>query len=93
MCTAHQIVLGCLNRRKLDGRDKWHVREAAEVHTAVLCGDLSERDHLEYVGIDGRIILIWIFRKWVRNTWTGLLWSEYEQVAICYECGNKPSNP
>jgi len=27
-------------------------------------GNLRERDHLEDPGIDGRIILIWIFRKW-----------------------------
>jgi len=25
---------------------------------------LSERDHLKYTGIDGRIILKWIYRKW-----------------------------
>ena len=27
-------------------------------------GNLGERDHLEDPGIDGRIILRWIFRKW-----------------------------
>ena len=27
-------------------------------------GNLRQRDHLEDVGIDGRIILRWIFRKW-----------------------------
>jgi hypothetical protein len=29
----------------------------------VLVGNLSERDHLEEPGIDGMIILRWIFRK------------------------------
>jgi hypothetical protein len=33
-----------------------------------------ERDHLEDPGLDGRIILRWIFRKWDRETWTGLIW-------------------
>jgi hypothetical protein len=35
-----------------------------------------EREHLEDTGIDGRIILRWIFRKWYGMDWTGLtsLW-------------------
>ena len=32
--------------------------------TGFLWGDLRERDHLENPGVDGRIILRWIFRKW-----------------------------
>jgi len=27
-------------------------------------GNLRERDHLEYTGLDGRVILRWIFRNW-----------------------------
>ena len=37
-------------------------------------GNLRERDHLEDRGADGRIILRWIFRKWDRGVWTGLIW-------------------
>jgi hypothetical protein len=40
----------------------------------VLVGSLRERDHLEAPGVDGRIILMWIFRKWDVGTWTGSIW-------------------
>ena len=37
----------------------------------VSVGNLRERDHLEHPGIDSRIILRWIFRKWEVGVWTG----------------------
>jgi len=35
-----------------------------DVYTEFWWGNLRERDHLEDSGVDGRIILRWIFRKW-----------------------------
>jgi hypothetical protein len=37
-------------------------------------GNLRESNHLEDPGIDGRIILRLIFRKWDGKAWTGLIW-------------------
>ena len=37
-------------------------------------GNLRERDHLEDTGVDGSIILRWIFRKWDVGVWTGSRW-------------------
>jgi hypothetical protein len=34
------------------------------VHTGFWFGDLRESYHLEGPGVDGRIILKWIFKKW-----------------------------
>jgi hypothetical protein len=42
-----------------------------EVYTGFWWGNLREIDHLEDPGIDGRIILMWIFRKWDVGAWTG----------------------
>jgi hypothetical protein len=35
-----------------------------EVHTGFWWGDLRKCDHLGEPGIDGRIILKWIFKTW-----------------------------
>jgi hypothetical protein len=44
-----------------------HVQETGKVHTGFWFGDLRERDNLENLGIHGRIILKFIFKKvgWV----------------------------
>jgi hypothetical protein len=41
-------------------------------------GKPSEIDHLEDPGIDGRIILRLIIRRWDGGTWTGSSWLRIE---------------
>jgi hypothetical protein len=40
----------------------------------VLWKTLRERDHFGDPGVDGRIILRWILRKWDVGLWTGTTW-------------------
>ena len=44
-----------------------------EGYTGLWWGNLRERDHWGNPGVDGRIILSWIFRKW--DVW-GMDWIE-----------------
>jgi hypothetical protein len=44
------------------------------VYTGFWWGNLKERDHLDDPGVDCRIILRWIFRKWDGEAWTSLIW-------------------
>jgi len=37
-------------------------------------GNLTERDHLEDLCVEGSVILKWIFWQWDDEALTGLLW-------------------
>jgi hypothetical protein len=60
------------------------------VYTGFWWGNLRKRDHLGDPGVDGRIILKYIFRKWERRHGLDLSGSGQGQVAGCCECGNEP---
>jgi len=49
------------------------------------------KSHLEDSGVDGRIILRWIFRKWDIRAWTGSICLRIGQVESTCECNNEPS--
>jgi hypothetical protein len=46
---------------------------ASSIHF-FLWGNLREGDYFEDLGVGGKIILKWIFRKWNGEAWAGLIW-------------------
>jgi len=48
--------------------------ETGEAYIWFWWGNLKERNHLEEPGVDGRIILRWIFMKMDVGGWNGLFW-------------------
>ena len=50
------------------------------MYTGFLWENLKERDHFEDPGVDGRIILRQIFRKWDVGLWTGSSWLRIRKV-------------
>jgi len=63
-----------------------------KAYTRSWWGNLKERGHLGDPGIDGRIILRWIFRKWDLGLWTRSICLRIGTVGghLC-ECGNELS--
>jgi hypothetical protein len=72
-------------------RKRWamHVACMGEVYTRLWWGDLKETDHLEDLGVDGRIKLKWIFKKWHGKAWNGLIWLRIcNEPSDCIKCGD-----
>jgi len=57
----------------MGGTCRAYGREERCIH-GVLLGKPEGKNHLEDPGVDGRIILRWIFRKWDVRLWTGSSW-------------------
>jgi len=69
MYSSPDIVLVIKPRRM-----RWPGRIAHRGEERFWWGNLREIDHLEELGVDGRIILRWIFRKWDVGIWTVSNW-------------------
>jgi hypothetical protein len=65
-------VLFKIEKIEMGGHEA-HMRKGKDVYR-VLVGKLKERDQLEDPGLDGSVILRWIFRKWDVGLWTGKRW-------------------
>jgi hypothetical protein len=51
-----------------------HLTREITLYTGFWWGNLRERKHVGDPGIDGRIILRWIIKKWDVRVWTGSSW-------------------
>jgi len=61
-------------------RIRWagHVWGRRGVYTGFWWGNLRERDYLRGPGVEGSIILRWLFRKWDVRVWTCCIWPRIE---------------
>ena len=77
ICTAHQYCSGDKIEKNEMG---WAcgVYRGGEAYVGFWWGNLREIGHLRDPGVDGRIILSWIFRKWDVVIWTGSSWPRIE---------------
>jgi len=50
------------------------------LYTGFWWGNQNERDHLGDPGVDGSIIISWIFRQWGVGVWTRLSWLRMGKV-------------
>jgi hypothetical protein len=50
----------------------WHAWDIGEVLKRFPWRELREREHLEDLGINGKIILKYTFKKWAGEAWIGL---------------------
>jgi len=62
-----------------------------EVYTGFWWGDLRKGYHLEEPGVDRRIILKWIFKKFNGGACTELICLRIQTGGGSCKCGNEPS--
>jgi len=65
------------------------VRE--DMHPDFAWGNVMEMDHMDDLGVDGRIMFKWALNKWDEEARTGFIWLGMGQVAGFCEHGNEHS--
>jgi len=61
--SPNNLLFGQSSQEECYVRVMWHIRKIGEAHTGFWWGDLMQRDHLEDLDLDVRIILNWIFKE------------------------------
>jgi hypothetical protein len=65
ICTPHQLInVRVIKSRRMGWAGYVAYMGRGEVYTGLWWGKLREKDHLDDPGVDGRIILRYIFLKW-----------------------------
>jgi len=64
--------------------------KTGEVHSGFLWGRPEGNRELGRMGVDGRIILNWVSKKWDGEAWTRLIWLRTGTMAGACECDNEP---
>jgi hypothetical protein len=72
MYLCYEIFTHKASEMRWAGYVAWMGRE--EACTGFCWGNLRERDHWGEPGVDGSIILRWIYKKWDVGVWAGLSW-------------------
>jgi hypothetical protein len=58
-------------------------------HALFLMEDMKERDHLEYLGLGGKVALKWALKILVGAAWTRFMWHRIGMMAGSCEHGNE----
>ena len=87
ICTAHQILFKLwYDEREACGK----FGGRTDVHMGLWWGNGKERNHLEDLGMDGRVMLKWILRNVMVMRVLNLAGSGQGQVLGCCEHGYEP---
>ena len=74
LCTPHQILHLCAQIKNKELNAACSTYGGEERCIQVLVGRPKGKRQLGRSGVDGRILLKWIIKKWDGEAWLGLIW-------------------